>query len=220
MDGSKNPIVENTPYVFVAKLDYYSNSGNTMVMIPGTATIEGVQIDAPAWGAMPEVLDETVQYVFEKADVATENEAEAGNYYYIKNVGNSKYIKCSESGVYFVDEKDGNHFFVNNVAGATWAFTRPGTNQAIHQNNHGGGQGTGSNLVYWAQDTDASQWYIMSVENATSIEDVIVAEGDDVVSVAYYTASGAALPAPAKGINVVVVVYANGVVETKKVLVK
>ena len=59
----------------------------------------------------------------------------------------------------------------------------------------------------------------MSVENATSIEDVVV-EGDDVVSVAYYNAAGATLPAPAKGINVVVVVYANGVVETKKVLVK
>ena len=220
LTAAKNPIVENTPYVFVATLDYYSHSGNTMVMLPGKTTIEGVEIDAPTWGAMPKELDETVQYVFEKANVETDNEAEAGNYYYIKNVANSKYIKCAEAGIYFVDEKDGNHFFVNNVTGAVWAFTRPGTDQAIHQNGHGGGAGTGGNLVYWSQATGASQWYIMSVENATSIEDVIVAEGDDVVSVAYYTASGAALPAPAKGINVVVVVYANGVVETKKVLVK
>ena len=172
LDGSKNPIVENTPYVFVAKLDYYSNTGNTMVMLPGTATIEGVQIDAPAWGAMPKVLDETVQYVFEKADVATENEAEAGNYYYIKNVALNQYIKCSESGIYFVYEKEGNHFFVNNVAGATWAFTRPGTNQALHQGGHNNGSGSGGKLFYWSQDVDASQWYIMSIDNFETEEPV------------------------------------------------
>ena len=49
----------------------------------------------------------------------------------------------------------------------------------------------------------------MSVANATSVEDV-VAEGDDVVSVSYYTVGGTALEAPVKGINIVVKVYANG----------
>ena len=52
-----------------------------------------------------------------------------------------------------------------------------------------------------------------------SIED-LVAEGDEVVSVAYYTVGGASSSAPAKGVNIVKIVYANGVVETKKVLVK
>ena len=57
------------------------------------------------------------------------------------------------------------------------------------------------------------------VDYETSISDLVV-EGDEVVSVAYFTPAGAAIPAPAQGINIVVTVYANGVVETKKVLVK
>ena len=52
-----------------------------------------------------------------------------------------------------------------------------------------------------------------------SVSDLVV-EGSEVVSVAYFTAAGAAIPAPVKGINIVVTVYANGVIETKKVLVK
>ena len=219
LSAGKNPVVENTPYVIVASLPYFSKNGSEKVMTPGVGSVEGVEVAVPVWGNMPATIDENVQFVFEAAAVETENEAEAGNYYYIKNVALNQYIKCSETGIFFTDAKEGNHFFVNNVKGAVWAFTRPGTDQALHQQGHSEGKGGSGSVVYWSQTTAASQWYIMSVENATSIEDVVV-EGDDVVSVAYFNAAGAALPAPAKGINVVVVVYANGVVETKKVLVK
>lgn len=219
LSAGKNPVVENTPYVLVASLPYYANTNSEKVMTPGTSTIDGVEIAAPIWGNMPSEITEEVEFVFEAAAVETENEAEAGNYFYIKNVALNQYIACTENGIYFTEGKEGNHFYVNNVRGAVWAFTRPGTDQAIHQQGHSEGKGANGTLVYWSQTTGASQWYIMSVENATSIEDVVV-EGDDVVSVAYFNAAGAALPAPAKGINVVVVVYANGVVETKKVLVK
>ena len=45
-------------------------------------------------------------------------------------------------------------------------------------------------------------------------------EGDEVVSVTYYTVGGAAVATPVKGINIVKTVYANGVVKSEKVLVK
>ena len=90
---------------------------------------------------------------------------------------------------------------------------------SIHANQHGSGAGQGSNIVYWDGTAGASQWYLRKVDYETSIEDLVV-EGTDVVSVAYYTTAGAAMPAPVKGINIVVTTYANGVVETKKVLVK
>ena len=219
LSAGKNPVVENTPYVLVASLPYFEKNGSEKVMTPGVGSVDGVEVAVPVWGNMPSEITEEVEFVFEAAAVQTENEAEAGNYFYIKNVANNQYIACTETGIFFTDAKEGNHFYVNNVRGAVWAFTRPGTDQAIHQQGHSEGSGSNGTLVYWSQTTGASQWYIMSVENATSIEDIVV-EGDDVVSVAYYNAAGATLPAPAKGINVVVVVYANGVVETKKVLVK
>ena len=48
----------------------------------------------------------------------------------------------------------------------------------------------------------------------------LVVDGAEVVSVGYYTPAGAAIPAPVSGVNIVVTVYSNGVIETKKVLVK
>lgn len=56
-------------------------------------------------------------------------------------------------------------------------------------------------------------------DDATSVEDLVV-EGSEVVSVKYYTAGGAESAAPVKGMNVVTIVYSNGVTETKKVVVE
>ena len=90
---------------------------------------------------------------------------------------------------------------------------------SLHCNGHGGGAGQSNNVVYWNGDAGASQWYLRKVDYETSISDLVV-EGDEVVSVAYFTPAGASIPAPAQGINIVVTVYANGVIETKKVMVK
>jgi hypothetical protein len=92
----------------------------------------------------------------------------------------------------------------------------------LHTAGHGNGAGTNGTIVNWGGEAGStSSWYIRYVDeaNGTSVEDLVV-EGSEVVSVAYFTPAGAALPAPVKGINVVVTVYANGVIETKKVLVK
>ena len=92
----------------------------------------------------------------------------------------------------------------------------------LHTAGHGEGANANGTIVYWAGEAgSASSWYIRYVDkaNGTSVEDLVV-EGSEVVSVAYFTPAGAALPAPVKGINIVVTVYANGVIETKKVLVK
>lgn len=89
----------------------------------------------------------------------------------------------------------------------------------IHANQHASGAGKSGNIVYWNSGAGASQWYLKKVDYTTSIED-LVTEGTEVVSVKYFTPAGAAVPAPVQGVNIVVTVYANGVVESKKVLVK
>ena len=60
---------------------------------------------------------------------------------------------------------------------------------------------------------NAEKWQLLSDKIGGS-------EGDEVVSVTYYTAAGAASDVPVKGVNIVKTVYANGVVESKKILVK
>lgn len=137
------------------------------------------------------------------------------------------------NSAYYVGEADGqskqidlfwetsSDYLVLNNVGSAFSIAHYSHPEAwcIHANGHGGGQGTGSNIVYWNDDAGASQWYLRRVDYETSVEDVVV-EGAEVVSVSYFTPAGAAVPAPVKGINVVVTVYANGVVETKKIFVK
>lgn len=116
----------------------------------------------------------------------------------------------------------GSDYLVLNATGSAFNFRLAGKGAgfSLHANQHGGGTGQSSNLVYWDGAAGASQWYLRSVDSETSSIDDLVTEGTEVVSVAYYTTAGAAIPAPAKGINIVVTTYANGVVEAKKVLVK
>ena len=93
----------------------------------------------------------------------------------------------------------------------------------LHTAGHGNGAGASGTVVNWTGGAGtASSWtlrFVDDAENTNSISDLVV-EGADVVSVAYYTPAGAAIPAPVKGVNIVVTVYSNGVVEAKKKVVK
>ena len=92
----------------------------------------------------------------------------------------------------------------------------------LHTAGHGSGAGTQGTIVNWEGGAGtASSWTLRFVDDAegTNIEDLVV-EGAEVVSVAYFTPAGAAIPAPVKGVNIVVTVYSNGVVEAKKKVVK
>lgn len=159
------------------------------------------------------------------------SEEEAKNAYILKNKGTGKYLatmaevalstKLPLSDVEAMAET----FIVQEVAGSSAFVLAPATKKAwaIHAQGHASGAGKNGEVVYWSDKTaGASQWFIISPDSyETSIENLLDSvEGDEVVSVSYFTAAGTSVPAPVQGVNVVVVVYANGVVETKKVLVK
>ena len=159
------------------------------------------------------------------------SEKEAAQAYILKNKGTGKYLatmsemalstKLPLSDVEAMAET----FLVQEVAGSSAFVLAPATKKAwaIHAQGHSSGAGKNGEVVYWSDKTaGASQWFVISPDNyETSIDNLIDSvEGDEVVSVSYFTAAGASVPAPVQGVNVVVVVYANGVVETKKVLVK
>ncbi|MBR2637736.1 MAG: hypothetical protein IKD40_02700 [Bacteroidaceae bacterium] len=213
--AGKMPIVEGTEYVFVPSLEYTTTKAMTL----SKATVDGTEVDVLGWADLPSVITDAEKFVFEAAEKTGE--------YYIKNVKTQKYIAIETKATHsdgsslvgLDSNKDGNAFEVRNTTGAIWGFVKPGTDQAIHQYGHGGGSGTSGQFVYYTINAGASLWYIKTVESATSVEDVVV-EGEDVVSVSYYTTAGTALAAPVKGVNIVVKVYSNGVVEATKVLVK
>ena len=167
--------------------------------------------------------------IAELVAAGTITEEEAAQAYTIRAVGTTVpysefYIGESDAQSTQIDLADGwpSDYLVLPATGSNFNLANP-TNKGsfcLHANGHGSGAGQGSNLVYWSAGAGASQWRLIKVDYVPqSIED-LVAEGDEVVSVAYYTVGGASSSAPAKGVNIVKIVYANGVVETKKVLVK
>lgn len=178
------------------------------------------------WTVTPESFNnENYDFLFRVSNDPDELEAEevevaeneADKTYILQNIGAGKYVgkdfACANRPAPIVIESLATCVYNIKSAAGTW-----------HAEGHQSGKGYGNILVNYGGGVNSpSAWtfiyvgeaedYPLSVENA-------VANGDEVVSVSYYTAAGMAISEPVKGINIVVTVYANGVVEAKKVLVK
>ena len=182
-----------------------------------------------AWTVTPASFDgENYDFLFRISNDEDEMETyhapavpenEKGKACILQNIGNASWIgkdwSYAERPALYVMER---------LESDIYNIKASGTDNRWHANNHGSGQGYGSNLVYYGGGVNsASAWrfiYVGEVDDyELSVEDVVV-KGDEVVSVSYFTTAGAAIAEPVKGINIVVKVYANGVVEATKVLVK
>ena len=226
----KNPMVEGIFQIVSASADFMAKQGVEKALYAhvdeegtptfGWKTIEQKNID--------------FYFAFEKADAddlvnaGTIDEADADKVYTIRAISTYEpevpyYIGDAEAKSTQIDLYGDYaiNYLVKNVAGSAFnlQLAEKDNGFSIHANSHGSGSGQNGNIVYWDGSAGASQWYLRKVDYETSIDD-FVAEGTEVVAVSYFTPAGAAVPAPVKGINIVVTVYANGVVETKKVLVK
>ena len=228
----KNPMEEGVYQVVSANPDFAANN-KTMALY---ATVDEAGTSTFGWKALEEGNIE-FYFHFTKSENAldfvaggTITEEQKDLLYAIKAIATYE-----GATPYYIGEQDAqstplelladawSDYLVLGANGSAFSFTLAGKDAgfSIHANGHGGGAGNSGNIVYWNAAAGASQWYLRKVDYdlETSIEDLVV-EGTEVVSVAYFTPAGAAIPAPVEGINIVVTVYANGVVETKKVLVK
>ena len=185
-----------------------------------------VKENALEWTVTPESFEnENYELLFRISNDPDELEAEevevaeneADKTYILQNIGAAKYVgkefACANRPAPIVIESLATCVYNIKSAAGTW-----------HANYHGSGSGYGSNIVsYGGGVNSASAWtfiYVGEADDYTLSVEEAVANGDEVVSVSYYTAAGMAISAPVKGINIVVTTYANGVVEAKKVLVK
>ena len=149
------------------------------------------------------------------------------------NLGKSFIIKVFENDLYAsAFDADNNRFlvgpqpaayFISDLGECDYEIRTVADSKYMHTEGHAEGNGYEGPVVNWNCGNNlnsASAWTFIKMDKVeTSIEDLVI-EGDEVVSVSYFTPAGMALPAPVKGINIVVTVYANGVVEAKKKVVK
>lgn len=227
----KNPMVPGVYQVVSANVDFMAKQNKEKALY---ATVDEDGNPTFGWKDLEEGNTE-FYFDFQKSENATDL-VEGGDVAeeYKDLIYTIRAIDTYEGATpYYVGEADGqstqidlfgdaaSDYVIKNVKGSAFSIGlyKNVDSWCLHTNGHGGGTGQSSNIVYWNADAGASQWYLRKVDYETSIDD-LVTEGTEVVSVAYYTTAGAAIPAPAKGVNIVVTTYANGVVEAKKVLVK
>ena len=227
----KNPMVEGIYQVVSANVDFKNKQNKEKALY---ATVDEAGTPTFGWKDLAQ-NDIQFYFAFEKSPNAeglvaegTIDEADADKVYTIRAIATYEpetayyigYADAHQTPIdLFADEVS--DYLVLNATGSAFnlQFAEKNNDFSIHANGHAGGSGQNGNIVYWDGSAGASQWYLRKVDYETSIDD-FVAEGTEVVAVSYFTPAGAAVPAPVKGINIVVTVYANGVVETKKVLVK
>ncbi len=178
----------------------------------GTALTYLFQLEVPAnideFLLNEEITEEQKDKVFTIKHIHTGN-------YIIAGDGTSQPVSVGDdkdqAGAFLFTGGDTNYFTIAKVN------NYEGYNQ-IHESNWGDGT-----VLHWNGEptaSSASGWRLVRVDVDPTSVDSIVTEGSEVVSVKYYTAGGAESAAPVKGINVVTIVYSNGVTETKKVVVE
>lgn len=178
--------------------------------------------DEDILASIPEDLLENAYYIY---NAATDLYI-AGTYELTNNEGNSyvagiEAVKNVERAVpYIVKSIKANSFLIYK---ATINEEGKVQTQQIHANGHNSGWSTGGSLIYYNTNSpnSASAWTIKTFDEdlKNSVNDVVV-EGDEVVAVSIYTPAGVSSSKLENGVNIVVKVYANGVVETEKVIVK
>ncbi len=186
--------------------------------------------DKLSWCAAPRYfVGYNEQYLFQVEDAETAGkdieENEVGKAYLLKNVESGRYAAADESGNAvntMSSDLQATVFVFDHIGNGEYNILTTKNHKMVHAAGHLEGKGFAGNIVFYNGGRNtASSWkfILMDEENKSSVSDVVV-EGDEVVEEYYYTASGIALPAPVKGINIIVKKYANGVVEAQKVLVK
>ena len=166
---------------------------------------------------------EKVQQWLESETITAE---QAANAYFIKSVETGWYAGTSVDGARSQDigltEQPEEPYIVRKQGAYKFDLWHPSHgNASIHMEGNSGGSGECGDIVYWAGSDASSQWTLRKIKTSTSISGpAIDIEGDEVVSTTYYNANGVAIEAPAKGINIVKIVYANGAVKTVKKFVK
>ena len=204
-----------------AYTEYFKQQNKVKAIFAGANGLEWK--DAPA----AYNFEETPEFIF-KFELYTGSdfeipEGEEENTFLISSEYNESYLGSGggTTQVSFTDDFGALAYIVKPLETNIYTIYAIGSDP-LHTAGHGNGSGGSGNVVNWTGGAGScSSWILRFVDDAekSSISDLVV-EGDEVVSVAYFTPAGAAIPAPVSGINIVVTVYSNGVIETKKVLVK
>lgn len=150
---------------------------------------------------------------------------DVNNAYFIRNVGTGLYIETTETLNTPVGTVEGaeHPLIVKQMDGASFKIFYPSvSDRTLCAYNHQEGKETIGYVAYEfiPSNVSAARWNLRLLsKNTTAIESPVV-DGDELISVKYYTPGGVAFDAPVKGLNIVKRLYSNGAVKSEKIFVK
>ncbi len=151
---------------------------------------------------------------------ATSSDGETENSYYIKNVATGEYLGTNStlySPITSTSDREISYTIIYRGNASFEIMNPAGINNSLFINNHKNGSATKGDIVYGPYAEEYSRWNLRLISaNLTSISSPAT-DGDEVISIHYYTPAGISISAPVKGLNIVKYVYANGVVKSKKI---
>ena len=236
---SPNPVVEGTYVLEAAQATFFEIQGvhKAIYVYPNNDDAAVSSEYKLFWGDAPEgdYADASTVYHFKLESAKNSekvqqwiadsvmSEKDAENTFFIKNVYYNVYIGAQDGTskrLGTTTDPEGVYIFRQQQPTIYDVWNPEGGNFSLHMESHGNGAGKNGGLVYWSGSAEASWWRLRAISDETSISDIVV-EGDEVVSVTYYTIDGISSNAPIKGaVNIIKTVYANGVVESKKEFIK
>ncbi len=235
-----NPVVEGVYVLEAAWNTYYESQGvyKALYVYPNDEASDACQSETKLyWGSAPDgdYKEASKVYHFELISAKESDKVQqwvadsvitaeqANDAYYIKNVYYNVYIgsqSAMSTDMGTTTDPEAVYIFRQQLPTIYDIWNPDNAAYSLHQESHDGGAGSGGHLVYWYGTAEASQWRLRTISTLTSISDVVV-DGDEAVSVTYYTIDGISSNAPIKGaVNIIKTVYANGVVESKKEYIK
>ena len=140
--------------------------------------------------------------------------------YYIKNVATGEYLGSSETPNTPIAStvERGTAFKIIYRGDASFEIVNAADeNKALYISNHNNGDATIGDVVYNTYAEEYSRWNLRLLNSNPTAISAPVTEGDEIVSVHYYTSAGISVDAPVKGMNIVKYVYANGAVKSEKI---
>lgn len=216
-----NKITEGT-YVIESAFDGFLENGNPKMAIC-CAKNENADLNSNytfKWEASPMSgigIDSAFCFQLIYAGKADDDSKES---YYIKNAATGEYLGFSETvntpiastleraATFTISYRGNASFEIASTADA---------NKALCISNHQDGAANKGDVVYNTYAEKYSRWNLRLLNsNPTAIASPVT-EGDEIVSVNYYTPAGISVKAPVKGMNIVKYVYANGVIKSEKI---
>ena len=235
-----NPIIIGHEYYIVSAYSaFYQEQQEEMAIFADINDNSDSKVKSdyqPYWGVLPDEKDKYKDefiWIMEEANIKNSDIFPGDTYVYLKNKATGEYLGTWDSYstnlpmskkpvLYFFRSAGGIKYNINSPYAQENFTENNGTHYALHIADHNNGMATMGHICLWHYGVEQSRWKLLNAgTGTTAIDNMTDDTENEVVSTTYYSLDGKISETPISGsINIVKIVYANGTIKTKKIIIK